>query len=123
MRAFIVSLIALTLICVLVILGAVFCGNRLSHIEKEARALTSAGETLPLSDAQEKLTHLTDEWESFARFLRLTVHTHELERADDLLSLAKGALIGGDRALFLSAMHRLCAVLGDLDHTVRYPRI
>lgn len=123
MKAFVASLIALVLIGMLVIICALFCGSRLGHIEEEARALTKAGEALSFSDASEALSHLSKEWEGFARFLRLTVHTHEIERADDLLSLAKGALIGEDRALFLSAMHRLCAVLADLEHTVRYPRI
>lgn len=123
MKAFICSLIALVLICALVVLCAVFCGSRLEHIEKEARTLTAAEESVSFAAAYDALTHLTEEWDGFARFLRLTVHTQEIERADDLLSLAKGALLGEDRALFLSTMHRLCAVLADLEHTVRYPRV
>ncbi len=123
MKAFIFSLVALSLISILVVWCALFCGSRLGHIEEDARILTRAGESASYSDASESLSHLTEEWERFSRFLRLTVQTNEIERADDLLSLAKGALIGKDRALFLSAMHRLCTVLADLEHTVRYPRI
>ena len=122
MKAFVISLLALTFLCMLVTVCAFFCGSRLGHIEEEARALAHKGEEISYSSALESLEHLSAEWDGFSHFLRLTVHSHDIERADDLLALAKGALIGEDRALFLSTVHRLCAVLADLEHTVRYPR-
>lgn len=113
----------LALLCTATVTVGVICGNRIKQISEKVDALiqTSSGD---ISREQNKVTlrALQKDWRALAPFLRATVHAREIERIDELLAAAEGALAGDDQALCLSILHRIRSSLEDIWYTVHLPR-
>ena len=114
MKSFIVALILFFGVITGVTLLSLRNVRAVSAIRDEVAAFTDAYPTMSNGAARDRLSAIIETWDEESPRLAYSVNRRELASIDTALCEARGALVGGDGALFLSAMHALAARIQEL---------
>lgn len=114
MKSFIVSLVLFFGVITGITLLSVCNVRAVSAMRDDIIAFTESYSTMSDAEVRNEFAAIADSWDEESPRLAYSVNRRELANIDTALYEARGALKGGDSALFLSALHALAARIQEL---------